>query len=379
MPNEENRDNKTVRERTIIRTSVLGIVANAILALFKAAVGLLSNSIAITLDAVNNLSDALSSVITIVGTKLAAKPADKKHPFGYGRLEYLSAMVISVIILYAGVTSFVESIKKIFQPALPEYSTPSLIILAAAVAVKVAMGLYVRSVGRRVNSDSLVASGQDALMDSIISATTIIAALVYIFTGLRLEAYLGVLISCMIIKAGFETMHGTISEILGERAAEGLAKDIKRTILQVEGVRGVYDLVLNNYGPDSFVASVHIEVDDDTTAVQIDKLQRRITELVYKEQHVLLAAIGVYPSNTGNSKASEIKQRVMQILSEHPEVLQMHGLYVDEEEETVRMDIIIDFDTKDRLALFEQIRKEIAARIPEYKTNVQLDLDVTAL
>ena len=379
MRKEKNFGGETSREKTIVRTSMLGIAGNALLALFKAAVGLLSNSIAITLDAVNNLSDAFSSVITIVGTKLAAKPADKKHPFGYGRLEYLSAMVISVIILYAGVTSLVESAKKILVPETPEYSTQSLIILGAAVIVKVVMGLYVRAVGERVNSDSLVASGKDALMDSVISVTTIAAALVYIFTGLRLEGYLGVLISAMIIKAGFETMRDTISEILGERAAEGLARNIKHTIAQVDGVRGVYDLVLNNYGPDNFVASVHIEVEDDTTAVQIDKLQRQITDRVQKEQGVLLTAIGVYPANTGNTAAGGVKRRILEVLSQYPEVLQLHGLYVDEAEHSIRMDIIIDFDTKDRLQRFEKIRTEIAALFPDYKTTVHLDLDVTSL
>ena len=169
------------REKTIIRTSIIGIAANVFLAAFKAAVGLMSNSIAIVLDAVNNLSDAGSSLITIVGTKLAGREPDKKHPFGYGRIEYLSAMIISVIVLYAGTTSFVESVRQILHPETPAYNTVSLLIVAVAVVVKILLGRYEKSVGERVNSDSLVNSGEDATLDSIISASTLVAAGIFLF------------------------------------------------------------------------------------------------------------------------------------------------------------------------------------------------------
>ena len=153
------------REKIIVRTSVIGISANIALAAFKAFVGFVSGSIAIILDSVNNLSDALSSVVTIIGTKLAGKPADRKHPYGHGRAEYITALVIAVIILYAGVTSLIESVKKIITPVTPEYSRLSLLIIFVAVFVKIFLGLFVKHTGKRVNSDSLVASGQDALMD----------------------------------------------------------------------------------------------------------------------------------------------------------------------------------------------------------------------
>lgn len=375
MKADDFTSKNNAREKTIVRTSFLGIGANVLLAAFKAFIGIVSNSIAITLDAVNNLSDAFSSVITIVGTKLAAKPADKKHPFGYGRLEYLSAMVISVIILYAGVTSLVESVKKIISPAEPEYTLPSIIILSVAVIVKIVMGLHVKSVGQKVNSDSLVASGKDAIMDSVISIATIIAAIVFIFTGFKLEAYLGLIISIMIIKAGFETMKETISEILGERASEDLIKGIKESVLSVDGVLGVYDLVLNNYGPDSFVASVHIEVADETTAVELDKIQWKISEKVYLNHGVSIAAIGIYPSNTSNTKTSRIKNQLKTLLADYPEVIEMHGLYLNDEDKFFRMDIIINFDAKDRYGLYKEIYEKVCTMLPEYKVIVNLDLD----
>ncbi|MBO6100519.1 MAG: cation diffusion facilitator family transporter, partial [Spirochaetaceae bacterium] len=284
-------------------------------------------------------------------------------------------MVISVIILYAGVTSLVESVKKIISPAEPEYTLPSIIILSVAVIVKIVMGLHVKSVGQKVNSDSLVASGKDAIMDSVISIATIIAAIVFIFTGFKLEAYLGLIISVMIIKAGFETMKETISEILGERASEDLIKGIKESVLSVDGVLGVYDLVLNNYGPDSFVASVHIEVADETTAVELDKIQWKISEKVYLNHGVSIAAIGIYPSNTSNTKTSQIKNQLKTLLADYPEVIEMHGLYLNDEDKLFRMDIIINFDAKDRYGLYKEIYEKVCTMLPEYKVIVNLDLD----
>ena len=232
------------REKTVIRTSIIGILANVFLTAFKAFVGLSANSIAIVMDAVNNLSDAASSVITIVGTKLAGKEPDKKHPFGYGRVEYLSAMLISGLVLYAGVTAFVESVKKIIYPDVPDYSAAALVIVAVAVVVKVLLGRYVKRVGERVNSDSLVNSGEDATLDSIISASTLAAAAVYLIFGVSLEAWLGAVIAAVIIKSGVGMLRETLSKLLGEPADVQLVRDIKRTVTDFPEVSGAYDLVL---------------------------------------------------------------------------------------------------------------------------------------
>ena len=185
---EAQKTNEASRSKKIVQTSIIGILANVLLAGFKAVMGILSNSIAITLDAVNNISDAASSVITIIGAKLAGKSPDKKHPFGYGRIEYLSAMIIAVIVLYAGITSFTESIKKIIAPETPDYSLVILIIVAVGVLVKIVLGRYVKSVGVKINSESLINSGEDATLDSIISASTLVAAISYIFWGVSLFA-----------------------------------------------------------------------------------------------------------------------------------------------------------------------------------------------
>ena len=363
------------REKTIIRTSIIGIVTNVLLAGFKAAVGLISHSIAIVLDAVNNISDAGSSLITIVGTKLAGKEPDKQHPFGYGRIEYLSAMIIAVLILYAGITSFVESAKQIAAPETPDYSTVSLIVVAVAVAVKIILGRYVKSVGLKVNSDSLVNSGEDATLDSVISASTLVVAGIFLIFHVSLEAWLGLIISAVIIKSGIEMLGSTISQILGERNDTELAKEIKSTVLSFPDVQGAYDLVLNNYGPDSWNGSIHIEVPDTYSADQLDRLIREITVKVFHEHNVILTAIGVYSVNTTDEEIIKTKKRVQEIVMSVEHVLQMHGFYLVKESKTIRFDIVVSFDAPDRRAVYAEVLKAVGQVYPDYRLQVTMDTD----
>lgn len=366
------------REKIIVRTSAIGIGANLALAAFKAFVGLFSHSIAIVLDAVNNLTDALSSVITIIGTKLALKPADKKHPMGHGRAEYLTALVISVIILYAGLTALVESTKKIINPESPEYTHTGIIIIGVAVIVKITLGLFVKSRGKKVNSDSLVASGQDALMDSIISASTVIAALVYVFTGLSLESWLGLIIAVLIIKTGVDTLRETISKILGERIEADLSRAIKKTVSSSDPeIRGAYDLILNNYGPDRLIGSIHIEVPDTWTADKIDTVTRKISSEVYKNHGVALSAVGIYSVNTKHNHAAEIRSQVSKIVHEHKDILQMHGFYVNEETKEMRFDLIVSFDSPDMKIMFQHVVDDVKSAFPDYDVQVQFDTDIS--
>ena len=363
------------RDAVIVKTSVIGILANVFLAAFKAAVGLTAHSIAIVMDAVNNLSDAASSVITIVGTKLAGKEPDKKHPFGYGRIEYLSAMIISILVLYAGVTAFVESVKKVISPETPDYSAAALIIVAVAVLVKIFLGRYVKRVGEKVNSDSLVNSGEDATLDSVISASTLVAAGIYLIFHISLEAWLGAVIAAVIIKSGIGMLRETLSKILGERADAQLARDIKATINGYPKVSGAYDLVLHNYGPDAYNGSVHIEVPDTLSADDLDKLLRRIAVDVYKQHHVILTAIGVYSYNTRDPEAAEARETVSRLVTATPDVLQMHGFYLDKAEKTLRFDIVVSFDAKDRRQVYREVCESVQKQYPNYTLQVTMDTD----
>jgi cation diffusion facilitator family transporter len=363
------------RNKKIIQTSIIGIVTNVILASFKAIIGLLTHSIAITMDAVNNISDSASSIITIVGTKLASKDPDREHPFGHGRIEYLSAMIISIIVLYAGLTSFTESVKKIVNPVKPDYTVYSLIIVCVGVFVKIILGKYVKSVGVKVNSDSLVNSGEDALLDSIISSATLAAALIYIFGNISLESWLAAIISLIIIKSGVDMLKDTISKILGERADRDLSISIKETVKSFPDVSGAYDLVLNNYGPNSYNGSIHIEIPDTYTAFQIDELVREITFLVYKKHNVLLTAIGIYSVNTKDEYIIKAREHIYSLAMSIPYVLQAHGFYLSTEKKTIRFDVVVSFDSPDRRDTYNKVYNSIKKEYPDYLLEIALDID----
>lgn len=366
-----------MREKEIIKVSIIGIIANIFLAAFKAVIGTLTNSIAITLDAVNNLSDVLSSIITIIGTRIAGRKPDKKHPLGHGRVEYLSAGLIAIIVLYAGITSLVESVKKILNPSEPEYTNIALIIVAVAVVVKLVLGSYVKSKGKKLNSDSLVASGEDARLDAIISASTVVAALIYIFWGVSLESYLAALISLVIIKAGYEMISETLSEIIGERIDKDVIDELKQTIMEFEDVYGVYDVVLHNYGPDTLIGSLHIEVLDTYTAGQLDELERHLMKAAYDKNNIILAGISVYARNSKDDRAKQDFEKVRHLVMSHKYVLQMHGFYINYDEKIMNFDIILDFDSPNRNEEYMHILSDVQEAFPDFAIGITLDLDVS--
>ena len=366
----------TDREKIIVRTSYVGIAVNILLAAFKAIVGLASHSIAVVLDAVNNLSDALSSVITILGAKLAGKKPDRKHPLGHGRIEYISAMLVSAIVLYAGITSLVESVKKILHPDEVSYSTISLVIIAVAVVAKIFLGRYVKAKGESVGSGALIASGTDAMSDAILSFAVLVTALIFTFTGVSLEAYVGVIISIFIIKAGIEMISDTVSDILGKRADEEVSKTIKHLLTEEPEVFGAYDLFLHNYGPDKFYGSVHIELPDNMTVREVDVLTRRVQAKIYKETGVIMTGVGVYSHNTTDNEASKIRNKVQKIVLDHDWALQMHGFYLDQEEKDMRFDVVMSFDIDHHEGL-EILYKEVSEAFPGYKITIAPDIDIT--
>lgn len=371
-----HRAEEVSRDKVIIRTSVIGILTNVFLAGFKAAVGILSNSIAVILDAVNNLSDALSSIITIVGTKLAGRLPDKKHPLGHGRIEYLSAMIVSGIVLYAGITSFVESVKKIIHPEKPDYSVISLVIIAVAVAVKIILGRFVRSQGEKVNSGSLIASGSDAMFDAVLSASVLGSAVIFMLSGISLEAFVGVAISAFIIKSGIEMMIETLNDIIGIRADKELTQKIKRLLSDEPEVRGAYDLFIYNYGPDKNIASVHVEIPDTLTAREIDALTRRLEKKVYKETGVILTGVGIYAYRTGDDEEAWIQNNVRQKVLSHDWALQFHGFFLDTGEKYMRFDVVMSFEIRPREGV-EILLGELQQAYPDYHIEIAPDIDIS--
>ena len=374
MENEEITAVVADRDRLIVRTSIIGIITNVFLAAFKAAIGLLSHSIAVVLDAVDNLSDALSSLITIIGTKLSAKLPDKKHPLGYGRIEYLTALVVAAIVLYAGATSLVESIKKIIHPETADYSIVSLVIIAVAVVVKLLLGRYVKAQGKKANSAALEASGADASFDAVLSASVLLSAIIFLLFGVSLEAWVGVVISCFIIKSGIEMITETLDDILGKRADAELTGKIRSSVLEEDEVRGVYDIIVNNYGPNKNTCSLHIELPDVMTVDQVDVLTRRIQARVYKATGVIVTGVGVYAYNTKDDEAAAIRNRVMSLVLSHDWALQLHGFHADTAAETLRFDVVMSFDITPEEGL-ATLYSEVQSAFPDYTIHIVPDVD----
>ena len=360
------------RSKQIIRTSWIGIAANVLLAGFKAAVGVLASSVAIVMDAVNNLSDALSSVITIVGTKLSQRPADRKHPFGFGRIEYFSAIIIAVIVLSAGVTSLIESVKKIIEPTEPSYTTVTLIVIIVAIAVKIVLGLYVKRKGEQLKSDALTASGADALFDAIITLATLVSAGVMLLWNVSLDGILGALISVVIIKAGIEMLAGPVNDLLGTSIPAELASQIKKEVSEFEGVHGVYDLILHNYGPDVKIGSLHISVYDTMNAHDIHGVTRRISTIMY-ERHGIIMTVGVYAVATGDNKRTELQNKIIQTLAANEEIVQVHGFYYSEKDNMLSVDVVPDDTIHDDAALINKLTAQIEPLTPGLQVIIVVD------
>lgn len=360
------------RNAQIIRTSVIGIVTNVLLAAFKATVGALASSIAIVMDAVNNLSDALSSVITIVGTKLSERPADRKHPFGFGRIEYFSAIIIAVIVLSTGITSLIESVKKIFNPSAPSYTTTTLIVIVVAIVVKLVLGQYVKRKGQQLKSDALTASGADALFDAVITLATLVSAGVMLLWHFSLDGILGALISLVIIKAGIDMLASPVNELLGARVSQELVNDIKREVMAFDGVRGVYDIILHNYGPNVMIGSLHISVLDTLTATDIHGLTRKIATQMH-DNHGIITTIGVYAVATGDNRRAELQTKVTQALTANNDIVQVHGFYYSEQDKMLSVDVVPNISVHDDAALVNQLTNEIQPLAPEAKVVVVVD------
>ena len=367
---------KANREKVIVRTSIVGILGNLGLVAAKATIGIFAKSIAVILDAVNNLTDALSSVITIIGTKLANRKPDRKHPYGHGRIEYITSLIIGIIILAAGGTAIYESIKSLIEHEVASYEDYSLIIISVAVAVKVGLGIYFKRMGKLTNSDALKGSGTDALFDALLSFSTLIGAIVARYAGVSIEGYLGIVIGLFIIKAGIEILINASSSLVGKRAEKEVALAIKQVVNSFPEVIGSYDLILHDYGPTRSIGSIHIEVRDDLTAKEIHPLTRKITMEVYEKFGVILT-VGIYATNESVQEIKEIRTDLYELVKQNPSINQIHGFYVDQETKIVTFDLIIDFKEEHPEDVKNQIIEEISKKHPGYHYNAILDDDFT--
>ncbi len=370
--------NEITREKEIIKTSIIGIIGNILLVGFKAFIGFLAGSVSIIMDALNNLTDALSSVITIIGTKLSGKKPNKKHPYGYGRIEYITSTLIASLILFAGGMAIYESIKSIidyFQNGtMPQFEIYSIIIIAAAIIVKVAIGLYFRYKAKKIDSDALKASGTDALFDSILSSSTLVGIIIAKYAGWYVEGYLGIIIGLFILKSGYEVLKESLSSMIGDRFDKDFVLEIKKEINQIDGVCGAYDLILNSYGHHKNIGSVHIGVKDNLTAKEIQAIERQITSLMYEKYNTIMT-VGVYAENLDDEESKSIYSKIIDIIKDYPNVLQIHGFYFDKEKKLINYDLVISFDEQNPDNLIQEVTNKTKALSSDYKVIVNYDQD----
>ena len=295
---------------------------------------------------------------------------------GYGRIEYLTAMIVAGLVLYAGITSLIESVKKIIHPEKPDYATTSIIIISVAVAVKIILGKFVKTQGEKVNSSALVASGSDAMFDAILSFSVLVSALIFIFTKISLEAYVGAAISLFIIKSGIGMLIDTLNEILGQRADKELTQKVKHIVASHKNVTGASDLFMYNYGPNKNYASVHIEVPDTMLADELDILTREIEKDVYHKTGVIMTGIGIYSYNTKDSNVSAMRHEIQKKVFENDFVIQMHGFYADMANKNIRFDIVLNFEIEAREGV-KKVTSDLKKEFPDFEFVISPDVDVS--
>ena len=362
------------RDKKIIQTSIIGIGANILLVIAKALIGFFAHSVALISDAINNLTDSLSSTITIVGTKLAGRKPDKKHPYGHGRVEYLVSLIIGIIILSAGVLAIYSSIKALIEKPEVEYGIVSLVVITLAGLVKAFIGVYYTKVGKAIKSEPLKASGKDALFDVLLSLATVVGIATSLIWHFNIEGYIGIIIGVFILRTSIEVLRDGVSLIIGERASQEEIDQIKHIVGSYEEVKGVYDLIINNYGTGKSIASIHIEVDDNLTAVEIHHLTRKIVTRVYSETGTILT-IGIYASNETDKKVKEIKEFTYNLVRQDSGINQIHGFYVDEEKKLITFDIIFDFKYEKPQAKIAELITMLKDKYPDYTFYVIQDTD----
>ena len=359
------------REGVVSATSILCVIVNLFVALMKVVVGLLASSIAIVSEGVNNATDALSSILTLVGTKLAAKAPDAKHPFGYGRIEYLTNMVIASFILVGGAEMMLNSIKLIFNPEKLNVSYVSLAVVAISAIIKYFLGVYTIKTGKRVGSQSLEAVGVDCRNDSFVSVVTIISSLVYLLGNISIDAYAGLFTSYLIVKAGYDIMKDTVAELLGQPADEELVKELYKEIRGTEGIINAVDMVLHNYGPDAYTGSCNVELDHKSSVGDVYEFLRPLQIRLLEKNHVAMV-FGIYAVDNDSADSKKLRKEIADFVRNNEHIKSYHAIYSDKRINTIYCDLVIDYEV-DREAITRQFEAYLKSIYPD--KNIQVNID----
>lgn len=382
IKNSDQVQIESVRERYVFVAGMVGVLANTLLFIIKFSVGLVAGSIAVIADAFNNFSDMASSIITVVGVKLANRPADKEHPHGHGRIEYLSALIVAFMVMLVGIQFIKSSVQRIFNPSDVEFEWLSFSLLAISILVKFWLSRFNKKMGEKVNSSALKAASVDALGDVFTSSTVVLSFLASRFTSFPIDGYAGVFVACFILYAGYSLVKETISPLLGEAPDEELVNQIYDRLLSYKHISGAHDLMIHSYGVGRTIATIHAEIPADIDVMTIhdiiDEAEREISQ-----ELKLHLVIHMDPICIETEEVKMMKSELERIIDEHPIILSMHDFRIigQEPNRNLIFDLVVDGSKLVKEVTEEQIKEEVTQKIqknhPTYRCIIVIDRTYT--
>lgn len=365
-----------VRGRYGYLSGVVGIVANSVLFAIKLAIGLIINSIALIGDAFNNLTDAASALVTIIGFKLACKPADEEHPFGHGRIEYIAGLIVSFLIILVGYELLKSSVGRIIDPVAVNFSWSAFLIILLAILIKGWLFLFNRFLSREIDSKALLATSYDSLSDMVATGCIALSLIASLFTAFPLDGYVGVVVSLLIMYSGISLTKETISPLLGEVPEPELISNISDKIRSYEMVVGIHDLIVHSYGPGKYMASIHVELPSNLGIIEMHEYVDLIERQISYELGILLT-IHMDPLNVDSEEIVRMQQELCEILKEFPEVLSFHDFRIvgKGERENLVFDVVVKNGTtrEDEKKLRTEITQKVRQRHPYYYCVILFD------
>lgn len=376
VKDHEEVEKVSVRTAYGVLASGVGIFCNVILTIIKLLIGLSMKSVSVTADAINNLSDAGSSVIGLVGVKLAEKPADEDHPFGHGRMEYIAALVVSFLIIEVGFTFLKESIGKIRNPEELHFSLVSVGILALSIGVKFWMGRFNKKLGKKIDSQVLLATAADSMGDVIATSATVLSLLVGQVVGVNIDGFVGIIVSILVMKAGIGIAKDTLEPLLGMPATEEEVQKVKHFVEKYDGIEGSHDLIIHNYGPGRSMASIHAEVPNDVDIETSHEIIDRIERDAEKELGMFLV-IHMDPLEVKDEKVNQIRTKTEETIQHLDEKCSIHDFRMVDGEEQINLifDLVVPrgYTEEQGKELTKQFREEMKSYDSRYECVIQVE------
>lgn len=377
VKDSENTKDLNVRGRYGILSGIVGIVCNIILAVSKFIIGTFTGSIAITADSVNNLSDAGTSAVTLLSFKLANRPADDEHPFGHGRFEYISALAASFLILIMGIELIRSSVDRIINPARVEFSYAAVVVLLMSIGVKIWLGTFNRHIGKKIDSPAMSAAMTDSFSDTLATTVSMIALILSKFTQIPLDGYMGIIVAMFIIAAGTGIFKDTMDTLLGSAPDPTLVESIEKEILSYEGILGVHDLIIHNYGPSRMFASAHAEVPSDADIMEthdtVDRIERDI-----KKKFDLEIVIHMDPIVVNDKKVNDTREKINAIVKDIDSEFSMHDFRMVEGPTHTNLifDLVVPHKCQlTRKEIFSMVNEQVKKLDENYFTVITVEHD----